>query len=151
MKQTYRVVSALIALGVIVQAAAIAFGWFDAILQVEDGAVIDENYDGNAGHALHGIVGMNVMPLLGLILLIVSFFAARTVPGARKWGGIVFGLIVLQIALAILTYILSASLIGALHGINALVLFGAAVKAHLLTRTAVGAAGAPQQGTSVAV
>jgi hypothetical protein len=94
MKQTYRVVSGLVALGVLVQAAAIAFGWFDAIHELDSGLVIDENYEGNAGHVVHGINGMYLMPLLGLILLIVSFFAAKQVPGARKWAGIVFGLVV---------------------------------------------------------
>ena len=44
------------------------------------------------------------MPVLGLILLIVSFFAAKVVPGARKWAGIVFGLIVLQVALAFVSF-----------------------------------------------
>jgi hypothetical protein len=83
------VLAALIALGVLVQAAAIAFGWFDAIHDVDNGLVIDENYDGNAGHILHGIVGLYAIPLLGLVLLIVSFFAAKEVPGARKWAGIV--------------------------------------------------------------
>ena len=133
MKQTYRVLSGLIALGVVVQAAAIAFGWFDAINQVDDGLIIDENYDGNAGHMLHGIVGMYVMPLLGLVLLIVSFFAARTVPGARKWAGIVFGLIVLQVALAFVSF--GAPIVGALHGINALAVLGTAGRAASLTRT----------------
>ena len=132
MKQTYRVVSGLIALGVLVQAAAIAFGWFGAIHELDNGLVIDENYEGNAGHMLHGINGMYVMPLLGLILLIVSFFAAKQVPGARKWAGIVFGLIVLQVALAIVAF--SAPIVGALHGLNALALFASAGRASMLTR-----------------
>jgi heme A synthase len=131
-KQTYRAVSGLIALGVLFQAAAIAFGWFDAIHELDDGLIIDKNFDGNAGHALHGLVGFNVMPLLGLILLVVSFFAAKSVPGARKWGGIVFGLIVLQVALAIVAF--SAPIVGALHGVNAIALFVTAVRASMLTR-----------------
>jgi len=133
-KQTYRVLSGLVALGVLVQAASIAFGWFDAIHQMDNGLVIDENYDGNAGHALHGIIGMYVLPLLGLALLIVSFFAARSVPGARKWGGIVFGLIVLQVVLAFLAF--AAPIVGALHGLNALAILGAAIRASMQTRTA---------------
>ena len=56
MKQTYRVVSGLIALGVLVQAADVALGWFTAIHDLDNGLVIDENYDGNAGHMLHGFV-----------------------------------------------------------------------------------------------
>ena len=97
MKQTYRVVAGLIAAGVLVQAGAIAAGWFTALHDVDNGLVIDKNYDGNAFHSVHGFVGFNIMPLLGLILLIVSFFAAKSVPGARKWAGIVFGLIILQV------------------------------------------------------
>ncbi|HEY4632074.1 MAG TPA: hypothetical protein VIG96_12260 [Blastococcus sp.] len=133
MKQTYRVVSGLIALGVVVQAAAIAYGWFDALNGVNNGLVIDDNYDGNAGHALHGIVGLYVMPLLGLILLIVSFFAAKAVPGARRWAGIVFGLILLQVVLGFVSY--GAPIVGALHGINALAVLATATRASALAGT----------------
>ena len=133
MKQIYRVVSGLIALGVVVQAASVAYGWFDAINGLDNGLVIDQNYEGNAGHALHGIIGMYVLPLLGLILLIVSFFAAKTVPGARTWAGIVFGLIILQVILAFVSF--GAPIVGALHGVNALAVLGTAARASALTRT----------------
>jgi hypothetical protein len=133
-KQTYRVISGLIALGVLVQAGAIAAGWFTAIHDVDNGLVIDKNYDGNAFHGIHGFVGFNIMPLLGLVLLIVSFFAAKSVPGARKWAGIVFGLIVLQVALALFAF--SVPALGALHGINALAVLGTSVRASMLARDA---------------
>jgi hypothetical protein len=136
-RQTYRVLAGLIALGVVVQAAAIAFGWFAAISDVDNGLVIDKNYDGNAFHSVHGFVGFNVMPILGLILLVVSFFAAKSVPGARKWGAIVFGLIILQVALALVAF--SVPAIGALHGLNALAVLGTAIKASMLTRENAGA------------
>jgi heme A synthase len=151
-KQTYRVLSGLVALGVLVQASAVAGGWFTAIHDVDSGLVIDKNYEGNAFHGIHAFVGFNVMPLLGLILLIVSFFAAKQVPGARKWAGIVFGLILLQVALALFAF--SIPSLGALHGLNALVLFGTAVRASMLTRTAAvgrtseaGAFDVPRQAT----
>src|SRR4051794_22009558 len=139
MKQTYRVVSGLVALGVLVQAASVSFGWFEAISQVDKGLVIDAKYQGNAGHALHGIVGMYVMPLLGLILLIVAFFVAKAVPGARKWAGIVFGLILLQVALGMFAF--GLPWLGALHGINALAVFATAGRASQLTRTGQGSGG----------
>ena len=135
MKQTYRVVSGLIALGVLVQAGAIAAGWFTAIHDLDNGLVIDKNYDGNAFHSVHGFVGFNVMPILGLILLIVSFFAAKSVPGARKWGAIVFGLIILQVALALFAF--SVPALGALHGINALAVLGTSIRAFMATRESV--------------
>ena len=152
MKQTYRVISGLIALGVLVQAGAIAAGWFTAIHDVDNGLVIDKNYDGNAFHGIHGFVGFNIMPLLGLILLVVSFFAAKSVPGARKWGAIVFGLIILQVALALFAF--SVPALGALHGINALAVFGTAVRASMLARdsavrpeSAAGSVDVPRQAT----
>jgi hypothetical protein len=153
-KQTYRVMAGVIALGVLIQAAAIAFGWFDAIRDVEDGQVIDGNYEGNAGHAIHAIVGMMVMPALGLIFLITSFFATKVVPQARKWAAIVFGVIVLQVALAFAAFIV-APVLGALHGINALVLFAVAGRAAMLagsTRaagTAAEAGAVPSQRTGM--
>jgi hypothetical protein len=55
------------------------------------------------------------------------------VPAARQWAGIVVGLTVLQVGLAILAFAV-APVIGALHGLNALLLFGAAVRAMVLTR-----------------
>jgi heme A synthase len=131
------VLAGLVVVGVFVQAAAIAYGWFQALNQVDDGLVIDKNYDGNAGHTVHGIVGMYVIPLIGLVFLIVSFMAARVVPGARKWAGIVFGLIVLQVVLAFLAF--SVPAIGALHGINALAIIGTSMRAIALTRTPAGA------------
>jgi hypothetical protein len=133
-KQTYRIVAGLIALGVVVQAAAIAFGWFDVLHKIDNGMVLDKNFQGNAGHAIHGINGMYAIPLLGLILLIVSFFAAKTVPGARMWAGIVFVAILVQVTLAFVAF--AAPVVGALHGLNALVVLGTAVRAAALTRAA---------------
>ena len=140
MKQTYRVIAGLIALGVLVQAAAVAFGWFEVISDVENGAVFDENAEFNVGQIVHLYGGLYVIPILGLLLLIVSFLAAKTVPGARKWGGIVFGLVVLQVALAIFAFALSP-VIGALHGMNALFLLGASLRAASLTRAGATAGG----------
>jgi heme A synthase len=133
-KQTYRVLAGLIALGVLVQAASVAFGWFEVIRDVENGLVFDENSEFNLGQIVHLFGGLYIIPALGLLLLIVSFFAAKTVPGARKWGGIVFGLVVLQVALAIFAFALAPA-IGALHGVNALFLLGASLRAMSLTRT----------------
>ena len=143
MRQTYRVVASLIVLGVLVQAAAVALAWFQVISDLEGGAVFDENAEFNLGHLIHLYNGMYLMPVLGLVLLGVSFGAARAVPHARKWAGIVLGLIVLQVALALLAFMVTPAL-GALHGVNALLLLGAAGRAAALTRTASpAAAGAP--------
>lgn len=155
MKQAYRVLAGLIALGVVVQAAAIAYGWFAVLVDLEDGATLTNDYDGNAGHILHGIVGMTVMPLLALLLLITSFFAK--IRGGTKWAGFVLLAVVVQVVLAFISFGVAA--VGALHGINALVVLGLAV---LTARRAVTAdaesgavpasaphGGVPQQSSSV--
>jgi hypothetical protein len=149
MKQTFRALAGLIALGVVVQAAAIAFGWFNTLHQLDNGLVVGKNYEGNAGQAIHGVNGMYVLPLLGLLLLIVSFFAAKAVPGARMWAAIVFGTIVLQVALAFVGF--SAPIVGALHGINALVVLGTAVRASMLGRETSGSGALGGNGTRISV
>src|SRR5262245_2833294 len=116
MRSVYRVLAGLVALGVVVQAMAIALAWFTAIKDVDDGLVIDKNYDGNWGHSLHATNGMMVIPLLALLLLIVSFFAH--VEGGIKWALYVVGLVALQIVLAFAAF--GAPALGALHGLNAL-------------------------------
>lgn len=118
MRSTYRVLAYLVVLGVVVQAASIAFAWFSVINEVDSGTVIDESFEGNAGHALHGMVGLTAIPLLALLLLVVSFFAK--VPGGIKWAAIVLGVAVLQVVLAFVSF--GAPIVGALHGINALAL-----------------------------
>ena len=144
MRTAYKVLAWLVALGVVVQAASMVYAvaglgiWVDKEGGVFDKASGEAMFEGDvtftgvSGFMVHGLNGMMVIPALALILLIVSFFAAKTVPNARKWAGIVFGLIVLQVALAIFAFMLSPA-IGALHGVNALLLLGAAIRAQTLT------------------
>jgi len=126
MRSVYRVLAGLIALGVVVQAMAIAVAWFTAIKDVDDGLVIDKNYDGNWGHSLHGTNGMMVIPLLALLLLIVSFFAH--IDGGIRWALYVVGLVALQIVLAFLSFGVPA--LGALHGLNALAILAVSFLAY---------------------
>jgi len=149
MRQTYRVVASLIALGVLVQIAAVAFGWFRVITDVENGQVFDENSEFNLGHLVHLYNGMYVMPALAIVLLGVSFAAARSVPKARQWGGIVFGLVLLQVTLAFLGFLVAPA-IGALHGLNAMLVLGASVRAAQLARTGT-AAPAPTAAGAIPV
>ncbi|HEU4913375.1 MAG TPA: hypothetical protein VFV76_15910 [Actinomycetes bacterium] len=123
MRGAYKGIAHLIALGVLLQAAFVAAAWFQVINEVDGGTVINADYEGNAGHALHGIVGMMVMPLLGLIFFILSFFAK--LPGGVKWAGLTFLAIVVQVVLAFVSFGVPA--IGALHGINAFVVLGLAL------------------------
>lgn len=115
MRSTYRVLAMLVATGVVLQAAFIAFALFDVLSAVDGGEIYDGDY--NTGQVLHSLVGY-LIPLLALALLIVSFFAK--IPGGVRWAGIVLGVAVLQVLLAFVAF--GVPVLGLLHGINALVL-----------------------------
>jgi hypothetical protein len=75
---------------------------------------------------------MMIIPLLGLVLLIVSFFAK--VPSGVKWAAIVLAAIVVQVLLGIFGH--ESAYIGMLHGLNAFILMGSAGNAARLAKTA---------------
>ncbi len=147
MRSAYRGIALLIALGVLVQAAAVAGGWFGTINEVDDGAIVNADYDGNLGHAVHGIVGMMVMPLLGLLLLVVSAFAK--IPGGAKWAGLTFLAIVVQVVLAFVAF--GVPVVGALHGLNAFVVLGLAAYSARRAATVATASADAQTGAPAAV
>jgi hypothetical protein len=135
MKSAYRTLAYLIAAGVALQAASVALGFFAIIHEVDSGGVItaEYDYDSNLGIILHRVGGLGIIPLLAIALLVVSFFVK--VPGAVRRAGAVFGLVVLQIGLVFGAFV--AAPVGALHGLNALAVFGAAVRAgRRITRVA---------------
>jgi hypothetical protein len=131
MRNVYRVLAYLLAIEVVIQAMAIAYGIAGVAHWVEeDGGVLnkqvfdsdDPDFTGIGGFITHGINGTMIIPIIVILLLIVSFFAK--VPGGVRWALYVFGLVVLQFMLAFVAF--SVPVIGALHGINAIVLLGVA-------------------------
>ena len=133
MKNVYRVLAFLVAAGVMLQAAAIAFGMFGLIKWIENGATLDKSTEltpaigGYAGFALHATAGIMVVPAIALLFLISSFFAK--VPGGVKWALFVFLATVVQVALGLFSHSIAG--LGWLHGLNALILFGLAVSAGM--------------------
>lgn len=134
MRTVYKVLAGLIALEVVVQAAAMVYAvaglaiWVDRDNGVLDKAAFESEetlFPEMVGFIVHGINGMMVIPSLALLLLIVSFFAK--VPGGIKWAAAVLVLVVLQVTLGIYGHEVAIS--GALHGVNALVLFSTAAMA----------------------
>jgi hypothetical protein len=136
-RQVYRILAMLVAVGVVVQAAAIAFALFQIEHQTDDGQVYSKDSH-NGGVALHSALGEMVIPIIALLLLIVSFFAG--IPGGVKWAAITFGVLVLQIVLAFAGQGVPA--IGVLHGINAFALAAVASIAMRKARVA-GSTSAP--------
>ena len=152
MKTAYRALAYLLAGLVLVQAAAIAYAiaalgyWVS-----EDGGVVDKSlmesdnpeFGGLTGFMVHGMNGMMVIPLVTIALLVVSFFVKQN--GATKRAAVIFGLVVVQIALGIASHSLPHTIM--IHALNAFLIFSvAAVTGHrTVTRSAVPAV--PQQHT----
>jgi hypothetical protein len=139
MKQAYRVLAFLIAAGVAIQAASIAYGMFGLLKWVEGGGTLDQSTEltpalgGYTGFSWHASGGIFILPAIALLLLISSFFAK--VPGGIKWALIVLGVTVLQVALGLFAH--SVAWLGWLHGINALALFGTVMMAGMRVSRAV--------------
>jgi heme A synthase len=141
MRTAYKVLAYLVALEVVVQAMAMVYAIAGLGIWVDGGGVFDksvaESDDSAFGEAVgfmvHGINGSMVIPLLALALLVVSFFT-RT-PGASRWAGLVLLLVAVQATLGIFAHVVAG--LGALHGLNALLLFTTAlVTARRVTATA---------------
>jgi hypothetical protein len=130
MKSAYKILAYVIAALVIVQSAAMVFAAAGLFIWVEEGNALDTatmesepEFTGAIGFMIHGMNGMMIIPIIGLALLVVSFFAKT--PGGVRNAAIVLGLIVLQVALGLFGH--ENAWIGLLHGVNALVLFAAAL------------------------
>jgi hypothetical protein len=149
MRQTYRVLSGLIALAVVVQAMAIAFGFFTVGHDVDNGKVLTksniENYS-PLGLSIHAFMGFTLIPIMAIVLFIISFFA-KGVPQAVKWAGFVLLAVVVQVALAIIAF--NAPVVGLLHGLNAFILLGTAAMASRRAMTATPAAATPHEAAAV--
>jgi heme A synthase len=141
MRTTYRILAYLIAAEVAVQAAALAFGFAGLSHWVQTGGVLDSAviesdetpFPEFWGLIVHGINGSVVIPLLALVLLVCSFFAK--VPRGVAWAVGVFVLVAVQVMLGFSVRDLPA--LGALHGLNALLLFATAFLAARRARARV--------------
>jgi hypothetical protein len=140
MRNAYRILAIIIAVEVVIQAMAMVFAIAGLGIWVDEGGVLDKaafesedlDFTGVLGFAIHGINGMMIIPLLGLALLVVSFFAK--VPGGVKWAGIVLAAIVVQVFLGLFGH--EVAYIGLLHGLNAFILMGSAGNAARLAKMA---------------
>ena len=135
MRAVYRILAFVVAAEVAIQASLLVWGDAGLGRYVQEVGVLEAStfeaaleggplpFPEFIGLLLHGMNGMIIIPGLALLLLLSSFFA-------RVRRGIVFalavlGLVVLQASLGLGGH--AIPLLGALHGINALALFSAAM------------------------
>jgi hypothetical protein len=127
MRSAYKYLAYAIDVLILVQAAAIAWAVFGLGKYVEDGNALTKtkmdadtfSFTEERGFMIHGINGQLLIPLIGLILLIISFFAK--VPEGPKYAAMLFGGIVLQVVLGMAAHAVPA--LGFIHGFWALLLF----------------------------
>ncbi|MFB7885697.1 hypothetical protein [Microbacterium sp. NPDC056057] len=134
MRITYRILSFAICALVALQAASHAWASAGLGLYIAEGGVVDASaqegpppFPEVMGFMIHGMNGMFVIPALALILLIVSFFAK--IRRGVAFAAVVFGLVILQVTLGLFGH--GIPLLGFFHGVNALLLFTAALLAGL--------------------
>ena len=143
MRKTYRVLANIIAIEVVIQAMMIVFAIAGLFKWIDDGATLDSSvikgwedtpptWTGAIGHFVHVMNGQFLIPLFGLLLLIVSFFAK--VPR----GTVLAVVIVVSIAVQVAAGITADSMpyIGLIHGLNAFILFGASLAAASAAKSA---------------
>jgi hypothetical protein len=155
MRTTYRVLAHTINVLVALQAAFMAWAISGIGKYVSGGGVIDAASEESEevlfpeifGFILHGMNGQMLIPLVALLLLVFSFFTK--VPGASKWAAIVLVLVVIQVSLGLGSRMGHIPVLGLLHGLNALILFTAAMIAGLrMRRFTEGTAPAAPAGTT---
>ena len=157
MKVTYRFLAYAIAVLVVVQAGAIAYALSGLGAWVQDGGVLDAatfedesvTFPGVIGFMIHGMNGMMLIPAVSLALLIVSFFAR--IPAGLRWALVVFLLVGVQVTLGTMARSAALPELGLLHGVNALVLFTAAVYAGRRVAKATRVSGAPSTPERVTI
>ncbi|GIH28677.1 hypothetical protein Aph01nite_69870 [Acrocarpospora phusangensis] len=138
MVAVYRISAIAVMVEVAIQSMSVVFGIAGQGKWIQEGGVLDKAviearefvFPEVIGYLIHGLNGTILIPLTALILLVSSFFTK--VPGAVKWASLVLLAVAVQITLG-----MSASglpVLGALHGLNALLLLGAAFYAARLVR-----------------
>ncbi|MGP3920911.1 hypothetical protein [Nonomuraea sp. 10N515B] len=133
MRTAYKIVAYVIAAEVAIQATVIALGFAGLGKWISDGNVFDKSvmeseefpFPEVIGIIVHGVNGGLVIPVLALLLLIFSFFAK--ISGGVKFAALVLGLVAVQATLGYSAHDLPW--LGALHGLNAMALFAAALHA----------------------
>ncbi|MFD4959851.1 hypothetical protein [Microbacterium sp. NPDC058389] len=153
MRITYRIFSFAICALVALQAASHAWGSAGLDVYIAEGGVVDGSalegpppFPEVVGFMIHGMNGMFVIPTLAILLFIFSFFVKA--PRAVAFAGGVLALVVVQVTLGLFGH--SIPLLGSLHGINALLLFTAALLAGLnVSKRRVEAAAAAASTESV--
>lgn len=125
MRTTFRYLTSLLFLAVVLQVGFAGYGAFNAIDKAADASVTKKTIEN--GFDPHGALGSLVILLLLLSLLVAAF--GRLGGPTVRWAAALFGLGIVQMLLA--WGATGAAWVGFLHGVNALAIYaGVAMLAH---------------------
>jgi hypothetical protein len=152
MRAAYKFLAYAIDALILLQAAMIAWAIFGESKYIDDGHTVSKALQESdtlpfpevVGFIVHGINGELLIPLVGLILLIVSFFAKVT--DGTKYAAMLFGGIVIQVLLGLFAH--GLPLLGMIHGLWALLLFALAFRAAKLVDADHAAVAAPEDAVA---
>ena len=147
MRSTYRFLASAIAVLVVIQAMAMVWAIAGLFSWIDGGATLDKSvvegwadepptFDGAIGHFVHVMSGTFLIPFLGILLLIISFFAK--VPRGVVLALAVLVSIVVQYFAGFFADAGGAT-VGLIHGLNAFILFGLALAASKAAKDAAAA------------
>ena len=133
MRKAHQVLAGLLAAEVVIQAMAIAYALAGLGHWIDDGHTLtkqliddeDLHFQGVGGFAIHGMNGMMIIPLIAIVFLIVSLLANKQLPGAAKRGGILFGMVALQVFLGLTLH--DVVVLAPLHALNGFGIFAMAI------------------------
>jgi hypothetical protein len=156
MRKTYRVLADLIAILVVLQAALMVWAIAGLFSWIDGGATLDKSviegwetepptFEGAIGHFAHVMSGTFLIPLIGILLLLVSFFA-KVPRGVALAVAIAVAIVVQYFAGALAEP--DMAYLGIVHGINAFILFSLAIVA---AKAAKADAGAQQEAQPAAM
>jgi heme A synthase len=141
MRTTFKSVTSVLFVAIVVQVALAAFGSFDAVHKSKHAPVTHKTIDN--GFNAHSALGYIILIVMLLLVLVAA--AGRLGPTPIRFAG---GLLLAGIIQAILGSVSqNAPVVGVLHGINALVIYALsgllAHRAWTADRVAPGPATAP--------
>jgi heme A synthase len=117
MRSTFRYLTSVLFVAVVLQVMLAAFGAFDAVHKSKHVPITRKTIDNGFGP--HSVLGYVIV--LVMVLLVITAATGGVGPGPLRMAGALLACGILQIILGVVSE--SAPVVGVLHGLNALAIF----------------------------
>lgn len=117
MRTTFRYLTSVLWVFVVVQVMLAALGAFDAVHKSKHASITHKTIDN--GFGAHSVLGYAIV--LVMLLLVITAAAGRLGPNPLRFAGALLACGILQIIFGVVSE--NAPAVGVLHGLNALAIF----------------------------